>query len=108
MAALVKGLSGSATFRSPAGSWVMRCRISGGGRPYRMLGRRLNWKPRSCAVRDRTLEDWLDALRVKTAKAKSGIPCPLCGGDGSLPPAARNAGAGRDWRVPAMLEAAVP
>ena len=24
MAALVKGLSGSATFRSPAGSWVMR------------------------------------------------------------------------------------
>ena len=31
-------------------------------------------------MRDRTLEDWLDALRVKTAKAKSGIPCPLCGG----------------------------
>ena len=59
-------------------------------------------------MRDRTLEDWLDALRVKTAKAKAGISLPVVWGDGSLPPAARNAGAGRDWRVPAMLEAAVP
>ena len=80
MAALVKGLSGSATFRSPAGSWVMRCRISGGGRRCRMLGRRRSLKQRSCAVRDRTLEDWLDALGVTAAKAKAGIPCPLCGG----------------------------
>ena len=51
MAALVKGLSGSATFRIPAGSWVMRGRISGGGRRCRMLGRRRNLKQRSCAVR---------------------------------------------------------
>ena len=80
MAALVKGLSGSATFRLRAGSWVMRGRITGGGRRCRMLGRRLSLKHGSCAVRDRTLEDWLDALRVKTAKAKAGIPCPLCGG----------------------------
>ena len=28
----------------------------------------------------RTLEDWLDALGVTAAKAKAGIPCPLCGG----------------------------
>ena len=31
-------------------------------------------------MRDRTLEDWLDALGVTAAKAKAGIPCPLCGG----------------------------
>ena len=81
MAALVKGLSGSATFRSPAGSWAMLSRISGGGRRCRVLGRRLSLKHGRCAVRDRTLEDWLDALGVTAAKAKAGIPCPLCGGD---------------------------
>ena len=80
MAALVKGLSGSATVRSPAGSWAMRCRISGGGRRGRVLGRRLSLKHRICAVRDRTLEDWLDALGVTAAKAKRGMPCPSCGG----------------------------
>ena len=80
MAALVKGLSGSATFRSPAGSWAMLSRISGGGRRCRVLGRRLSLKHGRCAVRDRTLEDWLDALGVTAAKAKAGIPCPLCGG----------------------------
>ena len=52
-------------------------------------------------MRDRTLEDWLDALRVKTAKAKRGMPCPLCAAEGPLPRPARNAGAGRDWRVSA-------
>ena len=31
-------------------------------------------------MRDRTLEDWIDSLDVTTSKAKSGIPCPLCGG----------------------------
>ena len=80
MAALVKGLSGSATFRSPAGSWAMLSRISGGGRRCRVLGRRLSLKHGRCAVRDRTLEDWFDALGVTAAKAKAGIPCPLCGG----------------------------
>ena len=79
MVALVKGLSGSATVRSPAGSWAMRGRISGGGRRCRVLGRRLSLKHRSCAVRDRTLEEWHDALGVTAAKAKRGMPCPLCG-----------------------------
>ena len=32
-------------------------------------------------MRDRTLEEWHDALGVTAAKAKAGIPCPLCGGD---------------------------
>ena len=31
-------------------------------------------------MRDRTLEDWLDSLGVTAAKAKKGMPCPLCGG----------------------------
>ena len=48
MVALVKGISGSATFRSPAGSWAMRVAYASdsmvalvkGGRRCRMLGRR--------------------------------------------------------------------
>ena len=59
-------------------------------------------------MRDRTLEDWLDALRVKTAKAKSGIPCPLCGGDDRFHVQRGTRGQGRHRRVSAMLEATLP